>query len=105
MLGLGGVDGGDLGTQGDRPGGVPAEPAAEVEHAQPCHLADGLDAGPRVDPYDAGPWLAETQSPCVRSAPTCPPPVRCGGAPTNWNHATTTWGTDLPNWARDPAQW
>lgn len=75
VLGLGGVHGGDLGAQG-RPGGVPVEPAAEVEHAQPCHLADGYDAGPRVDLYDAGPWLAETESPRGLLRHALPRPLR-----------------------------
>ncbi|MDT9686762.1 hypothetical protein Q5762_00005 [Streptomyces sp. P9(2023)] len=32
--------------RGGHAGGVPAESAAEVEHAQPLHVAEDLDAEP-----------------------------------------------------------
>ncbi|MFI0242334.1 CoA transferase [Streptomyces sp. NPDC016845] len=51
-----------------------------------------------ADTYDPNSWLAETASPygLLRHAL---PPVHYNGAPANWAHAPTQWGTDLPNWA------
>ncbi|MFI1470114.1 CoA transferase [Streptomyces wuyuanensis] len=51
-----------------------------------------------ADLYDPGSWLTEPESPygLLRHAL---PPVHYDGAPTNWSHGPTEWGTDLPNWA------
>lgn len=71
---------------------------ARTAHWLLHELDDEDTAGaPGAEPYEAGPWLTERDTPLgrVRHARS---PVMYEGGPRDWARPAGRWGTDLPRW-------